>query len=87
MKPGLKLYKGHAVGRDPREMTPEELRERATSPSHRCKPCKRAAWIAAPDRRMRWRSARWSSAWLGHSVWRPILGAGRQASRGGIRHG
>ena len=26
MKPGLKLYKGHAVGRDPREMTPEELR-------------------------------------------------------------
>jgi hypothetical protein len=26
MKPGLKLYKGHAVGRDPREMTPEELK-------------------------------------------------------------
>jgi hypothetical protein len=27
MKPGLKLHKGHLVGRDPREMTREELRE------------------------------------------------------------
>jgi hypothetical protein len=26
MKPGLKLHKEHAVGRDPREMAPEELR-------------------------------------------------------------
>jgi hypothetical protein len=25
MKPGLKLHQGHPVGRDPREMTPEEL--------------------------------------------------------------
>jgi hypothetical protein len=33
MKPGLKLYKGHAVGRDPREMTPEELRGAGHKPT------------------------------------------------------
>src|SRR5215831_18606846 len=27
MKPGLKLYKSHPVGRDPRQMTREELRK------------------------------------------------------------
>jgi hypothetical protein len=27
MKPGLKLYKGYPAGGDPREMTPDELRE------------------------------------------------------------
>jgi hypothetical protein len=27
MKPGLKLHRGHAAGRDPRDMTQDELRE------------------------------------------------------------
>jgi hypothetical protein len=32
MKPGLKLHQGHTVGRDPREMTPAELREAGHEP-------------------------------------------------------
>jgi hypothetical protein len=32
MKPGLKLYQGHPVGRGPREMTQEELREAGHEP-------------------------------------------------------
>jgi hypothetical protein len=78
MKPGLKLYKGHAVGRDPREMTPEELRGAGHKPisppqalQARCLDCcagqanEVALCPVVP------------SARLGHSVWRPILGAGR----------
>ena len=32
MKPGLKLYKSHPVGRDPRRMTPGELKEMGHEP-------------------------------------------------------
>jgi len=32
MKCGLKLHQGHPAGRDPREMTPEELREAGHEP-------------------------------------------------------
>src|SRR5215469_17810389 len=32
MKPGLKLHQGHPAGRDPREMTPDDLREAGHEP-------------------------------------------------------
>jgi hypothetical protein len=32
MKPGLKLYQGHPAGRDPPEMTQDELREAGHEP-------------------------------------------------------
>jgi len=32
MKPGIKLYQGHPAGRDPREMTRDELREAGHEP-------------------------------------------------------
>jgi len=32
MKPGLKLHQGHPAGRDPREMSPQELREAGHEP-------------------------------------------------------
>ena len=32
MKPGIKLYQGHPAGRDPREMTQDELREAGHEP-------------------------------------------------------
>jgi hypothetical protein len=33
MKPGLKLHQGHPAGRDPREMTQDELREAGHEPT------------------------------------------------------
>jgi hypothetical protein len=87
MKPGLKLHKGHLAGRDPREMTREELREAGHEPmtplkalrAH-CLDCcghqeKEVALCPAVD------CPAWSFR-TGHDPWRkPASEARREAAR------
>jgi hypothetical protein len=92
MKPGLKLYQGHPAGRDPREMTQDDLREVGHEPMSplealraRCLDCchyqeKEVAACTAVD----------CPSWpfrMGTNPWRkPPSEARREAARRTITH-
>jgi hypothetical protein len=87
MNSGLKLHEGHPAGRDPREMTQDELAEAGHQPKPPLQAIRAHCLDCCGDQKRKCCSAPPLVALPGPSAWAPIPGANLQARRVGKQLG